>query len=84
MAPRRPLPLRFAVPATALVCVGFATHLYRESTAETRRTAAAAAAQEEVERRRRNEAIMDMYGDRSSLADLEKAATFYSSGANKK
>lgn len=83
MAPRRPfVPARWALPATALVCAGFAANLYRESTSESRRTAAAQAAQEEAERLRRNEAMMDMYGDRTSLADLERATSLYSKSNN--
>jgi hypothetical protein len=78
MASRRPLvPTRWALPATAVVVAGFAAHLYRESTSESRRVAAAQAAREEAERLRRNEAMMEMYGDRSTLADLERATTLY-------
>ena len=34
---------------------------------------------EDLERRRQNERLLDMYGDRSSLESLEKAAQFYNS-----
>ncbi|KEY69844.1 hypothetical protein S7711_08985 [Stachybotrys chartarum IBT 7711] len=32
---------------------------------------------EEIARRKRNEMLMDEYGDRSSLAELERAVQFY-------
>jgi hypothetical protein len=35
-------------------------------------------AEAEAARRRREQSIMDMYGDRTSLADLERASELYS------
>lgn len=42
-------------------------HIAEAHAAETR----------DAERRRHNEALMDEYGDRSSLAELERAVQFY-------
>jgi hypothetical protein len=78
MAPRRPLPLKWVAPATAIVCVGFAAHSIRQYIAESRQSAAAMDAEAEAARRRREQSIMDMYGDRTSLADLERASELYS------
>jgi hypothetical protein len=77
MAPRRPLPLKWVAPATALLCAGFAAHTIRQYLADSRQSAAAMDAEFEMARRRREQAIMDMYGDRTSLADLERASTMY-------
>ena len=45
--------------------------------ASSRRQSAALDAQAEAERRTREQSLMDMYGDRTSLADLERASELY-------
>lgn len=53
---------------------GIQTYARRVSDA---RMAAAEAEAEDAARRRRNEALMDEFGGRSSLQELEKAVQFY-------
>jgi hypothetical protein len=82
---RRPLPLKWVAPVAALACAGLAAQSLRAYVSDSRRSAAALDAEAELARRRHEQHIMDMYGDRTSLADLERASEIYASaGASKR
>lgn len=58
---------------------GYGVSAYRRAQLEKYHTQAAERERAEVERRRRDAVLMDAYGDKSSLGDLEKAMAFYES-----
>lgn len=61
----------------AVAAVGYVVKLYFDQTS-TRRTAQILAAEHDAAQlQRRNNALLDVYGDRSSLEELEKAVEFY-------
>lgn len=70
------MPFRWLKPLAALSVAGFAAKTYVDG------DGAHAASRQQAERddaelRRRNDALMDVYGDRSSLDALEKAVEYY-------
>lgn len=80
--------LKWLPPLAAAVTAGLAVSRYRDSQAgfspssssgsATRSASSPAEEQAEAERRRRQEAAMeDAYGDRGSLAELERAMAVY-------
>ncbi|KAF4122367.1 hypothetical protein GMORB2_7359 [Geosmithia morbida] len=64
-----------ATVATALVA-GYGVRTYTSHVRDARNAAAEAEALD-AERRRRNEALMDEFGARGSIADIERAVQFY-------
>ncbi|VUC20994.1 unnamed protein product [Clonostachys rosea] len=71
---RMPMPFRWFKPLAALVAVGLGARAYAVN-ARDRRTIAAAHESEQERRRQQN--LMDVYGSRDSLEDLENAIRFY-------
>ena len=69
-------------PVAAIACAGFAAQSLRVYISDSRRANAVLDAEAELARRSREQAIMDMYGDRTSLADLERASAIYASQAS--
>ncbi|KAM5354375.1 hypothetical protein ACJ41O_001024 [Fusarium nematophilum] len=77
LRPRRRMSFGWVKPVAAVVVVGFGAKTYL-GMAHTRRLAQIEAMEREnAAMRARNEALMNMYGDRSSLDELEKAVEFY-------
>ncbi|KAG7049836.1 hypothetical protein CCUS01_03944 [Colletotrichum cuscutae] len=76
--PRR-LAMRWIPPTVAVVAVGYGLNAYREGMVERRRAKNAAAEKQAIEDRMRAAKLMDAYGDRSSLEELEKAMAVYES-----
>lgn len=68
---------RWVKPVAAVVAVGYGAKLSLEMVATRRIAQMEATERENVAYRERNEALMNMYGDRSSLEELEKAVQFY-------
>lgn len=64
-------------PVAAVVAVGYGAKLSLEMVATRRIAQMEATERENAAYRERNEALMNMYGDRSSLEELEKAVQFY-------
>lgn len=64
-------------PVAAIVAVGYGAKLSLEMVAKRRIAQMEATERENAAYRERNEALMNMYGDRSSLDELEKAVQFY-------
>ncbi|KAF6814043.1 hypothetical protein CMUS01_08076 [Colletotrichum musicola] len=73
--PRR-LAMRWIPPTVAVVAVGYGLNTYRQSMVQ-RRIAVAEAERQAVEERKRAAKLLDAYGDRSSLEELEKAMQVY-------
>ena len=67
---------RLASIAT-LVVAGYGIQTFALRARDRHIAEAHAAETRDAERRRHNEALMDEYGDRSSLAELERAVRFY-------
>lgn len=61
------------------VCAGYGVSAYREAQIQRYMTKSADMERQETDRRARNAMLMDAYGDKSSLADLEKAMAAYES-----
>ncbi|KXH66822.1 hypothetical protein CSAL01_04792 [Colletotrichum salicis] len=76
--PRR-LAMRWVPPTVAVVAVGYGLNAYREGMVERRQAKNAAAEKQVIEDRKRAAKLMDAYGDRSSLEELEKAMAVYES-----
>ncbi|KAF4467434.1 hypothetical protein FALBO_5687 [Fusarium albosuccineum] len=78
LQPKRRMPFgRWVKPVAAVAVVGYGAKTYLEM-AQTRRIAQIEAMEREnAAFRERNETLMNMYGDRSSLNELEKAIEFY-------
>jgi hypothetical protein len=68
---------RWVKPVAAVVAVGYGAKLSLEMVATRRIAQMEATERENAAYRERNEALMNMYGDRSSLEELEKAVQFY-------
>jgi hypothetical protein len=64
-------------PIAAVVAVGYGAKLSLEMVTKRRIAQMEATERENVAYRERNEALMNMYGDRSSLDELEKAIQYY-------
>lgn len=64
-----------------LICViaGYGISAYRSNQIEKYLTRSAELERQEAERRRRHAMLMDAYGDKTSLEDLEKAMATYES-----
>lgn len=58
---------------------GYGISAYRHTQLEQYTMQSAEREHAEAERRRRDAVLMDAYGDKSSLEDLEKAMAFYES-----
>lgn len=65
-----------AIGLLGLAAAGYGARLYFETMTE-QRAATEAKEREDAERRRRNAMLLDVYGDRESLEELEKAVQFY-------
>lgn len=61
------------------VFAGYGVSAYRHTQLEKYHTQSIERERMEGERRKRNAVLMDAYGDKSSLADLEKAMALYES-----
>ncbi len=61
----------------AVAALGFGIAAYRQALAEKGQSVQAAAAQAELDRKRQNSVLMDAYGDRGSLEELENAIRVY-------
>jgi hypothetical protein len=57
--------------------LGYATNSYRATLQRRHLSAAIEAEAQAAEMERRNRLLMDAYGDRSSMAELEKAVEVY-------
>ncbi|KAF4997735.1 hypothetical protein FGRMN_3655 [Fusarium graminum] len=68
---------RWVKPAVAVVAVGYGAKLSLEMVSNRRLAQLEATERENAAYRQRNEALMNMYGDRSSLDELEKAVQYY-------
>lgn len=78
LRPQRRMSLgRWVKPVAAVVAVGYGAKLSLEMVATRRIAQMEATERENAAYRERNEALMNMYGDRSSLEELEKAVQFY-------
>ncbi|OAQ91438.1 hypothetical protein VFPFJ_03178 [Purpureocillium lilacinum] len=64
-------------PILAVSIVGLAVKTYADVAGRRRDARLLAAERDAAEQQRRNNALMDVYGDRSSLEALEKAVEFY-------
>lgn len=66
-----------------LICVlaGYGISNYRQNQIEKYSARSAEFERQELERRRRNAMLMDAYGDKTSLEDLEKAMAAYEAQA---
>ncbi|KAL2022855.1 hypothetical protein VTK56DRAFT_4386 [Thermocarpiscus australiensis] len=73
--------IKWVPPLAAVIGAGYGVASYREAQADERLAAAEQAAEE---RRRREAALADAYGDRSSLAELERAMRVYEAQRGKK
>ncbi|KAJ4415687.1 hypothetical protein N0V82_007180 [Gnomoniopsis sp. IMI 355080] len=71
--------VRWVPTIFALVSIGYGVSAYRRTQLEKYHTQSIEHERMEAERRRRNAVLMDAYGDKSSLADLEKAMALYES-----
>lgn len=68
-----------------LICVfaGYGVSAYRRSRIEKYLARNSDVERQEVSRRRRNAMLMDAYGEKSSLADIERAMAMYESQQGK-
>ncbi|EXV01126.1 hypothetical protein X797_005699 [Metarhizium robertsii] len=73
---RRP-PFRWLKAALVLCGAGYIANVYIGRVRERRIADIVAAETKAAELQRRNNALLDVYGDRSSLEELEKAVQFY-------
>ncbi|PWI69300.1 hypothetical protein PCL_00947 [Purpureocillium lilacinum] len=73
----RHMPFRWLKPILAVSIVGLAVKTYADVAGRRRDARLLAAERDAAEQQRRNNALMDVYGDRSSLEALEKAVEFY-------
>ncbi|KAF5623900.1 hypothetical protein F52700_9916 [Fusarium sp. NRRL 52700] len=64
-------------PVAAVVAIGYGAKLSLEMAQRRRIAQMEAMERENAAYRERNEALMNMYGDRSSLDELEKAVQYY-------
>ncbi|KAJ0329404.1 hypothetical protein COL5a_003960 [Colletotrichum fioriniae] len=71
--------MRWIPPTVAVAAVGYGLNAYREGMVERRQAKNAAAEKQAIEDRKRAAKLMDAYGDRSSLEELEKAMAVYES-----
>lgn len=64
-------------PVGAVLVVGYGVKTYLEAVQTRRMAQIEAMERENAAFKERNETLMNMYGDRSSLNELEKAIEFY-------
>ncbi|KAL0935902.1 uncharacterized protein CTRU02_208117 [Colletotrichum truncatum] len=74
--PRR-IAMRWIPPTVAVVAVGYGLNSYRQNMVQRRLAMAEEAEKRAVEDRKRAAKLLDAYGDRSSLEELEKAMQVY-------
>ncbi|KAF5018689.1 hypothetical protein F66182_9303 [Fusarium sp. NRRL 66182] len=68
---------RLVKPVAAVMAVGYGVKVSLEMVQNRRVAQTEAMERENAAYRERNEALLNMYGDRSSLDELEKAIQFY-------
>ncbi|KAM0555725.1 hypothetical protein ACHAPJ_006116 [Fusarium lateritium] len=68
---------KWVKPVAAVTAIGYGAKLSLEMAATRRIAQIEAMERENAAYRERNEALMNMYGDRSSLEELEKAVQYY-------
>ncbi|KAJ6445505.1 fructose-bisphosphate aldolase [Purpureocillium lavendulum] len=73
----RHMSFRWLKPIIAVSVAGFAVKAYVDAAGRRRAAQMLAAERDAAERLRRDNALLDVYGDRSSLEALEKAVEFY-------
>jgi hypothetical protein len=66
-----------AKPVAAVLAVGYGVKSYLEMAHQLRMTQIKLMEHENTELKQRNEMLMNMYGDRSSLNNVERAVEFY-------
>ncbi|KAJ4385416.1 hypothetical protein N0V93_009844 [Gnomoniopsis smithogilvyi] len=71
--------VRWVPTIFALVSIGYGISAYRHTQLEKYHSQSIERERMEAERRRRDTVLMDAYGDKSSLEDLEKAMALYES-----
>lgn len=64
-------------PVGAALIVGYGVKTYLDMSYERHMAQMQATQREDNDRKQRNEQLEDIYGDRSSLSELEKACQFY-------
>ncbi|KAF7544005.1 hypothetical protein G7Z17_g10295 [Cylindrodendrum hubeiense] len=77
LRPRRRMPTGWVKPVAAVVVVGYGVKTYLDMAQNRRQAQIEYMEREAASHKQRNEMLMDMYGDRSSLDELEKAIEFY-------
>ncbi|KAH7235281.1 hypothetical protein FSOLCH5_009019 [Fusarium solani] len=78
LRPQRRMPFgRWVKPVGAVLVVGYGVKTYLDMVQTRRMAQIEAMERENAAFRERNETLMNMYGDRSSLNELEKAIEFY-------
>ncbi|PYH43682.1 uncharacterized protein BP01DRAFT_358407 [Aspergillus saccharolyticus JOP 1030-1] len=73
-------PSRWYLPAMAAIALGFGAYNHftaTQSTAPTNLQSQAQLQQQEEERLRKNRALMDAYGEKETLQDIERALVVY-------
>ncbi|KJZ73272.1 hypothetical protein HIM_07276 [Hirsutella minnesotensis 3608] len=70
-------PFRWAISGVALTVAAYASKRWLDSSSERHAEHAERAEREAADLQRRNDALLDVYGDRSSLEALEQAVQFY-------
>lgn len=64
-------------PVAGVVVVGYGVKTYLDMAQQRRQAQIEYMEREHAAQRQQNEMLMEMYGDRSSLDELEKAIKFY-------
>ncbi|KAH6970793.1 hypothetical protein BGZ61DRAFT_360978 [Ilyonectria robusta] len=77
LRPQRRMRPGWVKSVAAVVVVGYGVKTYLDMAQNRRRAQMEYMEREAATRKQRNEMLMDMYGDRSSLDELEKAIEFY-------
>ncbi|POS68811.1 hypothetical protein DHEL01_v212795 [Diaporthe helianthi] len=71
--------IRWVPTIFAMVCIGYGVSAYRRNQIETYLSRNADFEKRDMGRRTRSTVLMDAYGDKSSLADIERAMAIYES-----
>ncbi|KAI7776749.1 hypothetical protein LA080_004467 [Diaporthe eres] len=71
--------VRWVPTIFAMVCIGYGVSAYRRNQIETYLSRTADFEKQDMNRRRRSTVLMDAYGDKSSLEDIERAMAIYES-----
>lgn len=77
LQPPRRMRIGWIKPVAAVLVVGYGVKTYLGMSYERRRAQLEYMDRENAAMKARNEALMNMYGDRSSIEELEKAIEFY-------